>query len=479
MEKDRTRRYGSAGELAADIRHHLNNEPVVAGPPSTVYRLKKFVRRNRALVTGIAAVLAVLAGGVVVSTLLAIGQARARAEAERQAKISQAVSDFLRKDLLASVDPTKAKGRELTVRSFLDTASENLKGKFKNEPLVEASIRDTLGWTYRMLGESNAAEPHLERALQIRQEQLGAENLETLHSVGRLAWLRCDQGRTTEAAELLEKGLSTSRRLLGDEHAMTLGFANTLGCVYKDLGRCDEAEQLYLKGIPAAQRVLGHKNDLSLFMVGNLGQVYEDQRRYDEAERQYLETLQLRDGFWDDENIWTLVYKSFLAGVYMRQKRYDEAERLYLEILPIQRRVDGDQQLRTLRSVTGLAQLYTYLGKYDEAENLFAEALAALQSVRGSEHWYTLRRCMNGLAALYAKQELYSKAEPLLKKALEISRRNLRDNHPDTLESWNNLIDLYEAWGKPQEAEKWRTKLADSAEAAAKAGPAKEDAEQR
>ncbi|MHC4539826.1 MAG: serine/threonine protein kinase, partial [Planctomycetota bacterium] len=128
MRKDRSERYRSASELSDDIENYLKGVPLMAGPPTNVYRLKKFVRRNRALVTGIAAVLAVLLGGVIVSTLFALGQARARAETQRQAKISEAVSTFLRDDLLASVDPARGRGRDVTIRSFLDTASENLDG---------------------------------------------------------------------------------------------------------------------------------------------------------------------------------------------------------------------------------------------------------------------------------------------------------------------------------------------------------------
>ncbi|NIV47979.1 MAG: hypothetical protein GWN46_14820, partial [Gammaproteobacteria bacterium] len=51
LEKDRTRRYGSPNELAADVRRHLNNEPVLAGRPSPTYRAGKFLRRHRFKVT--------------------------------------------------------------------------------------------------------------------------------------------------------------------------------------------------------------------------------------------------------------------------------------------------------------------------------------------------------------------------------------------------------------------------------------------
>jgi WD40 repeat protein len=84
LEKDRSRRYASPSEFAADIGRHMNHEPVVARPPSTVYRVCKFVRRNRALVTGAAAVLIVLVGGIAASMLFALGEREAREDAERQ-----------------------------------------------------------------------------------------------------------------------------------------------------------------------------------------------------------------------------------------------------------------------------------------------------------------------------------------------------------------------------------------------------------
>jgi WD40 repeat protein/serine/threonine protein kinase len=96
MEKDRMRRYASAGELAADIRRHLSHEPVLAGPPSTLYRMKKFVRRNRASVTAAAAVAAAIVVGFVISTVMyfQVEQARerettARVQAEQAEKTAQ------------------------------------------------------------------------------------------------------------------------------------------------------------------------------------------------------------------------------------------------------------------------------------------------------------------------------------------------------------------------------------------------------
>jgi serine/threonine protein kinase len=72
LEKEKSRRYGSAGELAADIRRYLRDEPIVARSASLGYQLQKFARRNRALVTGVAAVFVIVVAALAVATLMAM-----------------------------------------------------------------------------------------------------------------------------------------------------------------------------------------------------------------------------------------------------------------------------------------------------------------------------------------------------------------------------------------------------------------------
>ena len=71
LEKDKARRYASAGELGADLRRHLHHEPITARPPSALYQLRKFVRRHKAVVAGVLGVFAALLVGTVVSVLFA------------------------------------------------------------------------------------------------------------------------------------------------------------------------------------------------------------------------------------------------------------------------------------------------------------------------------------------------------------------------------------------------------------------------
>jgi serine/threonine protein kinase/tetratricopeptide (TPR) repeat protein len=506
MRKDRTRRYRSASELADDIQNYLDGNPLIAGPESTAYRLRKFVHRNRALVIGIVVVLAVIIAGSIISAVFAVKAARARAdavtaryEAERQVKTSQAVSDFLRKDLLASVDPYVAQGREVTVRSFLDAASDKLEGKFEQEPLVEASIRQTLGATYRNIGDFAAAEKHLARAYEIRLEQLGEEHPDTLETMEDLARVYWRQGRYDKALSLFTKTVEGRRKVLGEENPATLSSMNGLAVLYFSQGRYAEAESLYEKMLQISRSLLGEDIATVLFM-GNLATVYRSQGRYDEAEPLYVQATEQSKRILGEEHPDTLYCMNGLAMLYIAQRRYDEAEPLLLEVLDIEYLVLGEEHPDTLCSLNGLGTLYTALGRYEEAEDVLKNALEIGRLTLGEEHPTTLssanglawlyhqmgrdedsqsllvtvlqgRRLMLGdehpdtldsmhrLAMVYTVLDRYDEAESLFLQALKGREEILGPAHPETRDSINNLITLYQAWGKPEQAGQWQTKL--------------------
>lgn len=99
LEKDRTRRYETANGLAMDVLRYLNDEPVLARPPSSTYRLQKLIRRNRAVVAGVGAVCLALVAGLGLSLHLYLGErdARQRAMAAEleQARLRRQAEDAL------------------------------------------------------------------------------------------------------------------------------------------------------------------------------------------------------------------------------------------------------------------------------------------------------------------------------------------------------------------------------------------------
>ena len=191
LEKDKTRRYGSAAELAADIRRYLEDRPIAAKPASTSYQLRKFARRNKVLVTGTFAVFLTLIVGVVVSTWQAVRARRAEVRAQAETATAQAVVDFLQNDLLAQASANKQAGPktkpdpDLKVRTALDRAAERIEGKFAKQPEVEAEIRQTIGQTYYDLGLYPEGRKQLEQALTLRRRVLGPDNPKTIHAQPR------------------------------------------------------------------------------------------------------------------------------------------------------------------------------------------------------------------------------------------------------------------------------------------------------
>jgi tetratricopeptide (TPR) repeat protein len=446
MEKDRTRRYDSVGELAADVRRHLNHEPVLAGPPGTVYKIRKFVRRNRAMVAGVVVVLAVLIAGIVVSTLFAVGQARARAEA-------QAVSDLLQNSVIESLSLWTAKGRDVTIRSVLDATSQSLEGKFADKPLVEASIRRALGEAYTFLGVYEPAERHFKRVFEIRRAELGTEHQDTVISMWHLAWVYWWQGRYNEAEPLLTEALPGLERVLPEEHIDRLYCTAVLAWLYNGQGRLSEAEQLFAKGRDTVRRVLGDEHEYSpTFMLG-LACSYRMQSRYEEAERLFNKALELSRRVRGEQDFETLGLMNNLGELYRDQGRYDEAEQLLLKALDGKRNFLGEQHSLTLETMISLAWLYHSQGRYEQAESLFVKTMETAGAVLGDEHYCSLLS-MGGLGAVYVSQGRFDLAEPLLDKMLDIGDRVLGEKSLFTLSAMNTKAKLYRAQRRFIDAEK-------------------------
>ena len=174
-EKDRSRRYETANGLAMDLERYLGREPVMARPPSTSYKLRKFVQRNRA---------AVLAGGIAALALLvgsvtaAVGLVRARAaEAEartaerlaaEEASATREVSDFL-VSLFEVNTPSEARGNSITAREILDRGAARIEAELTDQPAVKARLMSTLGAVYGSLALSEPAEEMLRGAVSLME----------------------------------------------------------------------------------------------------------------------------------------------------------------------------------------------------------------------------------------------------------------------------------------------------------------------
>ncbi len=232
MEKDRTRRYASASELAADIRRHLEGLPVLAGPPSTWYRLQKFARRNRVLVLSTAAVSAAILIGLIVSWLLYLEASEQRDENLELLGENEFLLAQLQEKVEEDVELMASLGR---VRDLERQAAREL------WPPYAERLPDLEMWLERAKEQIDALPKYRSRLLELRRSAL------PVSSKAREAALRaapeaveCDRllelerllrssppangGKGTVDPELTERYLADVRARLRDLNSTLQGF---------------------------------------------------------------------------------------------------------------------------------------------------------------------------------------------------------------------------------------------------------------
>jgi serine/threonine protein kinase/Tfp pilus assembly protein PilF len=422
LEKDRNRRYESANSFAADVQRYLANEPVQAGPASARYRLGKFVRRHRGPVVATGVVVVVLLAGVAVSTWLAIRATRSEASARRSAETTRAINRYLIEDLFAAANPEESRGRKLTVEEVLDRAAVKIDTAFPDQPEVEAGVRLAIGETYVSLSQYAKAEPHLRRALDLRNRHLGAGHLDTLEAMRQLGWLCAYQGHYDEAEQYQRQALDGFRRIQGREHRNTLDQMFNLAWVLGERGQYDRAEALFRECLEIQLRVLGEEHSDTLDTLDKLAQQMIHQKRWREAEPVARRCLEIKLRVHGKNDPSTLDARRTVALVLDTKGNWQEAERLYRENLAAARLIYPPNHRETLSFQRELGWLCFRLGRYSEAEQKLRECRDGYRQILGAEHELTLGTSGRLALALAACGRL-EEAERQARETLKVQRR--------------------------------------------------------
>jgi eukaryotic-like serine/threonine-protein kinase len=507
LEKDRGRRYETASALAMDVQRHLAGADVIAAPPSRAYRLNKMVRRHQGPITAVVLLVLALAGGLA-ATLVQAGEARRQAgeaqrqtgEAQRQAARADQQADELRRvtrfqeQMLARVDPAKAgvllgrdivarleaalaaepdaeraeqvatfrrqwekinatdAARDLIDRTILKPAVEAIDGQFKDQPVVQAQLRQALADLYEDLGLYAAAMPLQLSALAIRRRTLGEEHPETIRSVANMGVLLHGVGRWAEAEPYYREALERYRRVAGEEHPSTLTALGNMGYVLYAQSKWTEAEKHFSEAMEVSRRVLGDDHPDTLRSINNMAGLLLAQAKLVDAERCFREVMEKSRRVLGEDHTHTIKSINNVGVVLQRQGRLALAEPYLLEALGKARRVWGEDHPDTLRFISNVGDLLRGQSKPAEAEQHFREALEKRRRVLGGEHPDTLRS-MNTLGGLLWEQGKLDDAEPLLLEALEKRRRVLGEDHEETIGSINSVGSLLYMQGRLATAE--------------------------
>jgi tetratricopeptide (TPR) repeat protein len=258
-------------------------------------------------------------------------------------------------------------------------------------------------------------------------------------SLGRLAYLYYLQGRYGEAEPLYQKALVIREKQLGPNHPNVATSLNNLANLYESQGRYGEAEPLLLRALAISEQQLGKDHPDVATSLNNLAGLYHSQGRYEEAEPLLLRALAIGEQQLGKDYPDVATWLNNLAELYRSQGRYEEAEPLLLRALAISEQQLGKDHPTVATNLNNLALLYRSQGRYEEAEPLFLQALAISEQQLGKDH-PDMATWLNNLAELYQSQRRYGKAERLYLRALEILFDRLGTDHPNTRTVWRNFL---------------------------------------
>ncbi len=454
LEKEPTKRYGSALALAEDLRRYLDGRPIAARPIGPAGRLWRWGRRNPWVAGLSAAVFVSLIVGSLVSTTLAVRAIRAetatrqqRDRAESEAANAKAVNEFLRTDLLAQASahnqarPGTRPDPDLKVRTALDRAAAKIGEKFADRPILEASIRQTIGESYHQLGLYPQALSHLQRAVDLRRQLLGDKHPDTLVAMESVGAVYLSNDKFPEAEPLLVGAMEGLQEVRGPEHPETLAAINGVAQLYFFQGKLSDAERLLIQLRKAYLRTQGADDPETLDATNTLAMVYHDQKRFDVAEGLLFEFLRNAPSKLGADHPSTLTVKGNLALVYLSQGNTREAERYYEEAMKDQIRILGKKHPDTLSSMVKLGCLYASQGRLDEAEPLLTDALEGCRAALDRNHGAT-DGALAGLADVYVRRKDMRRLGTVLIEAAEITR--IRWGPDDALtEAGNQAVGLF------------------------------------
>ncbi len=421
LQKDRNNRYGSPAELAADVRRHLSNEAVLAGPPSVAYRMRKFAARHSLALT--------LVSGLFI-TLLAFGGmmayqakeiAHQRDDARYQAQRAEASNEFMSL-MLEAVGP---EGRPLTPIELIDTGVELLDKQYGDDPRFVARMLLQMARRYMDLHNTSKQLAVIHRAEVIARDLRDDELIASIQCAAVGAELGANNyGEANRRMQLAREALTR----LGHAPASTRVDCLRAEADIANMNRDRDAAIAHLK---SAQDLLEHTE----------------------------ETRGLRYN----------AVLTDLGGIYFTTARYKEALALnQLTREALDRNGRGGTLAKAILTVNQSSLLYR-LGEIDNARRVGEEALQRLRSLRGGRpipiafgvsYGTTLQRLGQWDEALVVLNEASEQARVLESEFLrananhQLARALLGSKQLDAVEA--KLADAEKIWSVNQTANRDR-----------------------
>ena len=452
LEPDRTRRYETVNGLAMDILRHLHNEPVIARPPSTLYRLNRFARRNRLAMAAGTIVAATLVIGLSVAAIGLVRARRAEALARQEAETSRQVANFLT-GLFKVSDPSEARGNSVTAREILDRGADRIRADLAAQPLVQAKLMNTMGGVYREMGLFAQAQPLLEQAIATRRAQVAEDDPDLQANLLDLARLQQQQGRYAQAESLYRVTIRVRERTRGPSDASLVAPLSALGGMLVIRQRFAEAESLLKRSIALRERRPAPEDAEYARTLRHLASAYLAEGRYADAEPAFKRVIAMNEriGGADSPDVGRAL--SNLGIVYYQLQRYDEAEQTYLRAEGILSKALGEDHPNVSAININLGETAWRRRRFDDAEMRLQRALAILQRKGVDPLFPGIATAEYDLGNVMRDAGRLAESEQHYRKALQIRETAFGRNTPVVAEVLADYAKLLRLRNKVAEAE--------------------------
>ena len=387
---------------------------------------------------------------------------------EAEQDLGQALA--IRRKLLGDSHPDVAS----TLTALADVM--RIRGEYaESEPLIQEALRirkavfgrvstevaesiGDLGTNYGEQGNYKQAEVYLRQALALQRKLHGTVHPDLAEALNNLAWALINLNEPAEAEPLFREALSMKRTMLGDAHPeLAAGLVN-LAYALEMRGDLQGAEKSYREALAMNRQLLGDSHPEIALAMSNLAFVL-----YAKGDRPAAIAL-LRDSLKMSRHelgashpdvasaAANLAYWLIAAG------NYEESARLIEESLAIRRKVFGNNDLQVASVLTVKANLLVATRHFEEAREVAGEARRILASSLPESHWQVAMAKNAEGAALVGIGD-YKEAEPLLLGSLAgLSDAPIADL-PER--GRRRLAELYTAWGRPEQANKYKIRVMD------------------
>jgi len=475
LEKDRARRYETVNSLARDVERYLAGDVVEARPPSNVYRIQKFVSRNKGMVIAASLLFLTMAAGII-GTSWGMLQARAHAEAARletvekeaarqnearEREFAEAIADFVEKDFLVL---TTLQGRmendfnassidkDSTLRELLDRAAKKLDARQDLDPRIEGRLQGIIGASYLQLGTFENAIASFERAVDLNTKVYGADHIDTLNAKDGLADALQQNGQLELARPMLIETIDRKESLLGPDHDSTLKTMALLATNYRRAGEPDKAVPILEEVLALTKARHEEKGRQTLVQMYELALGLTSADRSSEAMPLLEQTLMLQKETLDENHPDIQVCRMKLGALYFTSGQHKKARPLLEQGLEWSIATYGPEDHRTLYARSGLTQLYCFLRKQDLALPMAKETLELTKKTFGEGH-RNVGNAMRDLARTYRSGGDHDQALPWFEKALSHSIKVLGERHPSTLSAMGNVAACLRSMGEIDRAQ--------------------------